>query len=216
MNETGERRLGLDGVGRSGLMLLFLGVVVAGTGCQRTLRIYQDDYINTAPVADRPRDAQTSVPLQLDLVVVYPDDLENPVNERLRPGAGITAKDWYERRPGSGKEHAFELPKEQVHVIGSDREWGRNLAPAIRGRVLDRSDPIVIKDLKIKWSHAGDHDSVLYIFPRFIDERGGVLPVPPVEVSPPNKHGSDLAIKVGVRPDVRQPEMAQYIEIHKP
>jgi len=192
------------------------GLLVLATlaGCGRTLTIRQDHYINTGGQANRPADKRTGEPLEVDVVCVYPKDLDKAVNEPLRPESRITCKDWYERRPvATGEEKGrFDLRRDQIFLLtNDDKAYGKHFGNALRGAALDGEAPI--RKTGINFG-AGLHDSrsVIYVFPKFIGKDGGVLPVPPAKFHPPGAYVADLEIKIGVDPD-RSLEEAQYVKV---
>ncbi len=198
-----------------------LGLVVLGTtGCARSLTIRQDKYINTATHANRPPEQRTGEPLELAVVVVYPQDLKHPENELLKPDSKITAKDWDSRRPtldqagGSGK---FVIPKEQVFLItNADRYYGRKIGNALRGAANDGEKPVIKSGIALNWDHVHDSNTVIYVFPRFIGRDGGVLPIPPAAFNPPGAYTSALEVQVGVDASARSLDDAQFIKVLSP
>jgi len=190
-----------------------------GGGCGRSLTIHQDPYINTAAQANRPADRRTGEPLELAIVVVYPDDVKKAGNEALRADSKITAKDWYERRPqlgGAQTGQRFDLPKEQVYVLtNDDAVFGRHIGSALRGATLDGANPIRKSNIALKWDRVHDSHTVIYVFPKFIGRDGSVLPVAPARFCPPGAYKADLNVKIGVRAD-RPLDDAQYIEVIAP
>jgi hypothetical protein len=192
-------------------------LLVTTTGCARSLTIRQDKYINTAPYANRSADQQTGDPLELTVVVVYPDDLKHPENELLKPDSKITAKDWEDRRPlhgqagGSGR---FVIPQEQIFLLtNAERYYGRKIGNALRGAAHDGDKPLIKSGIALNWGHVHDSNTVIYVFPRFIGRDGSVLPALPAEFNPPGAYTSALEVQVGVQPNARSPEEAQFIKV---
>ena len=214
-NDAGVRRCRAM-FARWPLLMLALGAL---SGCGRTLTIRQDPYINTAAHANRPPDKRTGEPLELTIVCIYPKDLEKPANELLRPESKITSKDWYDRRPvPAGQETGrFDLPKNQVYVLTNDSKvFGRQIGSSLRGAIMDGEKPIKKTGIIFDGGWAGgqyhDPHSVIYVFPKFIDRDGAVLPLPPAKFHPPGAYVEDLEIKIGVDPD-RPLEAAQYVKV---
>ena len=202
---------GTSGFWRVPLWML-LGPVSLSWGCAaRTLTIYQEDRINTAMHLHRPRADQTGDPLEVDIVCVYPDDLDKPENERLKPGSSITAKDWYDLRPtGIHDGRHFVLPESQIFLLSNEKTvYGRLKGPALRGAIEDGSHKRKVKGIQFK-RKLHSRKSVVYVFPKFIDKNGEVLPVRPVRFCPPGAYARNLFVKIGVDPG--RPHGGQYIE----
>jgi hypothetical protein len=166
---------------------------LASAGCARQLTITQEDYINNAMQIDRSPQDRTGEPLELDIVCVYPDDLADPRNARLGPNSGLTSEEWFRRRPIPGDQvnlgapsDRFWLPEEQIYLLTNDRQYyGQRIGAALRGAKLDGT--AVAKggiDFNAWFLHS--ENSVIYVFGRFTDKQGKVLPVPP-------------AVRIGVR-----------------
>lgn len=177
------RRLWVCGVG------LFVCV-----GCQRHMTIKQAPYINTARLWDQPRDS--GYPLEVNVVVVTAKDLKNPVNDRLRPGGGITSDIWYSHRPQQNDRWdlpelvtgRFQLPSSQIYLYTNERQYyGEHRGPALRGSVTDGRS-----EVKLSIKSGG---SCVYVFPKFIGRDHNVLPVPPAIFDPPR---GDLTVEIGV------------------
>ncbi|MBK9118843.1 MAG: hypothetical protein IPM18_04465 [Phycisphaerales bacterium] len=218
MKTRGRRR---RTVSNRGLLLATLGLLLqVAPGCGRTLKIGQDLYINTAPHANRPEATRTGEPLEVTVVVVYGEDLQKPGNELLRPGSQITSRDWYARRPQPGGESAgrtFDLPKSQIYVLTNDPDYfGKHIGSALRGGKLDGETPIEKKNaIDVRAGALHSKDTVIYVFPRFINREGVVLPVAPATFHPPGAYEAELHVRIGVRPG--QPlDQAQFIEVLSP
>ncbi len=189
---------------------------VALAGCARELTITQETYINTAMHIGRPAGSKTGEPLELNIVVVTPKDLKHESNDGLAPEAGITSDIWFRDRPIPGDKAdtedrggRFYLPKEQIFLMSYDTKfYGKRIGDPLRGAATDRKEKIVKK-----FNHAGhlhDDKSVVYVFGKFVDKNGNVLPVPPAKFHPPGAYTEDLSIKIGV--DERRPHYGQYID----
>jgi hypothetical protein len=192
--------------------------MVAASGCARQLTITQDDYVNNAMQIDRERRDRTGEPLELDVVCVYPKDLNHQRNDRLKPNSGITSAEWFKRRPVPGDRpdmetanDRFRLPPQQIFLLTNEREtYGRRIGACLRGA---RQDGKTITKKGIEFSAAALHDgrSVIYVFGKFTDKQGQVLAVPPAMFHPPGAYTDRLAIRIGVREG--GPNYGQYIEI---
>lgn len=210
------KRTRLSSRGVCGGMLLLAAVGVL-TGCGRTLTIRQGPHINTASQAGRPADKRTGEPLELTIVCVYPQDVQKPANDLLRPGSRITARDWYERRPTGAGEDAgkFVLPADQVLVLTNDSGvYGKKIGQALRGGALDGEAPVK-KSINFRWGDLHDDRAIIYVFPKFIGRDGGVLPAAPATFHPPGAYTSDLQIEVGVEEN-QPPETGQYVRVLSP
>ena len=161
----------IGGFIRTATVFLAVLAIVASTGCvARTLTITQTDYINTG----MGRDKDTGEPLEVAIVCVYPKDLKNPVNDKLRPGVGITARDWFEGEPGSsGGGQPFSISAEQIYWL-TDREdaSGRTKHGRLHGAVIDGKKPVKITGIRFKWWKLNSNNSVIYVFPKFFGPDG--------------------------------------------
>ncbi len=179
---------------------LLIGIV-AGCG-DRVITISQHERINTAMHRHRAREMQTGDPLELTIVCVYPEDLKKSENDRLKPGSGLTAVDWYQHRPtGVGGQQAgrFWIPSSQIYLMTNEKGLvGRIKGPALGGATEDGWTER--KFGGIAFSKAlHDKNSVIYVFPKFIGPRGDVLPVKPVIFHRPGAYRRNLFIEIGVR-----------------
>ena len=207
---------------RVSLALAGFALALPVVGCARQLTITQDPHINTAMHINRPPDQRTGEPLEINIVCVYPEDFEKPDNAQLSPEIDITSDVWYQRRPtrGGTEPGKFDLPPEQILVFTDAADcYGKKAGPRLKGALEDGRADIKIKG-GIKFRAVGgvfknkgglrSRKSAIYVFPRFVDARGQVLPVRPVKWSPPGAYSRDLHCKIGVR----DPEghAQQYIE----
>lgn len=195
------------------LEVLLVGPVVLSTvGCaSRTLAITQGDRINNAMHIGRHPDQRTGDPLEVTIVCVHPDDLEIKGNGGLKPGSGITCKDWYDNRPEHGGEGGFDLPADQIYLLtNEDQVYGKKVGSALNGAINDGHSEVKIKGITFRGMKLHRKDSVIYVFPKFIGPDGHVLPVPAAEFSPPGAYASQLAVKIGV--DEGRAHNGQYIE----
>ena len=207
------------GVGKALAALVGLvGLAGAAGGCARQLTITQDDYVNNAMQIDRRPEDRTGEPLEVNIVCVYPDDLSDPRNERLRGTSAITSDEWFARRPVPGDQAdlggptgRFRLLEEQIFLLTNERYfYGQRIGAALRGAKQDgrtlvkggiEFNPYVL--------HSGS--AVIYVFGRFTDKEGKVLAVPPAVFHPPGAFGNKLAVKIGIRDS--GPHFGQYVEI---
>lgn len=203
--------------GRGAAMLLAGWLFGSGLmGCARVLTITQDDYINTAMHVNRPLAARTGEPLEIDIVCVTPTDLKHEANAGMAPDANITSAIWFRDRPIPGDKKDMEdrggrfwLPKSQISLLTFDKKcYGTLIGDPLCGAATDKK-----REAVKTFSHAGalhDKDSVIYVFGKFIDKNGGVLPVPPAKFHPPGAYTEKLCIKIGV--DESRANYGQYID----
>jgi len=195
----------------------FVLIAAVSAGCSRSLTIEQDEYVNTAMHQARDPQNQTGEPLEVVIVCVAPRDLKKQGNERLKPGAGITSREWYQKGPKPGdtvemenNEGRFRLPGNQIYLLTNDTEsaYGKQIGAALRGGKLDGK--IVKKqNIDFKFWSLHDSDAVIYVFGKFTDKDGNVLPVPPAKFHPPGAYESNVSIKIGV--DKGRDNYGQYI-----
>ena len=184
-------------------MLVGIGFASCGIlGCPaRSLTITQDAYINNAMHRNLPEGERTGDPLEVSIVCVYPEDLEKPANQALRPGQNINCKGWYDHRPEASGAVAdrFDLSRNQIYLLtdgGSAQVFGQKKGPALKGAVRDGRGQVVVSGIKFERKLHGAN-SVIYVFPRFIDKNGEVLPTPPAVFNPPGAYTSGLSVKIG-------------------
>ena len=200
-----------------GLMLFVAAsAAVVSVGCAgRTLTITQDPRINNAMHSHRSEKQRTGDPLEVSIVCVTPKDLkrEDEANERLRPGSGITSKEWYEHRPvpGVGDETRFRLPADGIYLLTNDKEvYGKVKHKALNGAIIDGTETIRVSGIRFPTWKMHGRNSVVYVFPKFIGQDGRVLPVPPAVYHPPGAYTRKLSCKIGVKPGGENE--GQYIE----
>ena len=189
-----------------------VGLLSLSSGCAaRIVTVRQEDRINTAMHIHRPLADQTGDPLEVSIVCVYPDDLQKPENERLKPDSSITAKDWYDFRPtGMPDGQHFNLPANQVYLLTDEKTvFGKIKGPALKGAIEGGTPEREVKGIQFK-RKLHSKKSVIYVFPKFIDKNGEVLPVRPVKFGPPGAYTRQLFVKIGV--DTARPHSGQYIE----
>ena len=169
-------------------------------GCARQLTITQADYINTAMQRDRDAEDRTGEPLEVNIVCVYPKDLDKPRNAALSPDTRITSDVWYKNRPTLERVAggtAFDLPADQVYLLTDQKEvYGRPIGSSLRGAKIDGQEPMEYRGIRFKGLF--DKRSVIYVFPRFIGEDRKVEPVAPVKLHPPGAYPRDLYVEIGV------------------
>lgn len=189
-------------------------VVLMATGCGRTLTITQADYINTASQYGRASGAVTGEPLEVSIVCVHPADLQNELNGMLDPGQHITSDLWYRYRPQPGDKlddegHSrFRLPANQIFVLTDEKQvYGVRKGPYLRGAVVDKRKKVVVR-----FDFGGplhDPKSAIYVFPKFTDVNGEVIPAEPVVFNPPGDYTDKLFVEIGV--DQGRENHGQYI-----
>lgn len=180
-------------------------LVALAAGCSgRTITIEQDPYVNTGMQCDRPAGERTGEPLELNVVMVYPKDLDDERNDQLRPGSGITSQAWFSRRPQPGDSvdaetgNNFRLKPDQIFLLTNDSSYyGQRIGQALRGASLDGARVTKGGIDFDNWA-SGDSKSVIYVFGRFTDKNGSVLPVPPAVINPPSAYAKDMVVKVSV------------------
>jgi hypothetical protein len=181
------------------------GLVALLSGCGKELVITQGQYINTAMHVNRQEQDQTGEPLELNVVYVYPETLKHDANGRLAPESGITADIWFRDRPqpGDTKDMAargtrFWLPKEQILLLTDDSQfYGTRVGGRPRGAHIDGNEVVLKRKLDFKGSLGSDR-SVIYVFPKFVDSKGQVLPVRPAKFHPPSAYDKELTVRIGV------------------
>ncbi|MCK4658663.1 MAG: hypothetical protein KAV82_04000 [Phycisphaerae bacterium] len=212
----------MRGEGGSWSRYLFVGLIVAiagavTPGCSRVLTIEQADHINTAMFTRSDR----GEPLEVNIVCVTPNDLKREENDRLKPDSGITAEEWFRRRPISGDKKdkdwegrgdRFYLPKDQVFTLTDRKEdYGTHVGVRLRGKVVDRKDTVTAK-FSFKGPLHNDL-SVIYVFAKFIDREGKVMAVPPARFHPPGAYTHELVCEIGVDESAYPEHYGQYIKI---
>lgn len=200
----------------TGVLVLAGMAATLPSGCARVMRIEQADYVNTAMHVNRPPEARTGEPLEINIVCVYPKDLKNEANDRLAPDSAIASDIWFQDRPQPGDTEDMEdrggrfcLPKSQIFVMTYDKKfYGKRIGNPLRGAATDHR-----KEVETKFEFAGglhDKGSVIYVFGKFIGPDGRVLPIPPAKFHPPGAYREDLFVKVGV--DETRANYGQYID----
>jgi len=207
---------------------LVLGLALAallGLGCERRLTIRQDGYINNAMQPNRPLARRTGEPLELTVVCVLPHDLkdEHGPNADLKPGSNINSRMWYARRPGAQLAPKpgepvlapFTIPAEQIFVL-DENNADASLRP-LHGKIIEGQDrALTVTDKLLKFQipmgALFSKDCVVYVFGKFADENGDILPVPPAMFTPPGDYTSELFIKVGSTGKLDGPDRGQYIK----
>lgn len=208
--------------------LTLAALMAGGCGGDRKITFVQDDYINTGVHCDRARaEERTGEPLDVSIVCVTPADMKKQVdgvnvNHNLRAASGLTSADWYERCPISGRpeesKSRFAISPEQIYVLTNDtnqaRLFGTRVGPALNGAKIDGQAKTIETPIVFKGSQSSD-DSIIYVFAKFKDRNGRVLPAPPVKFQPPSRYKGDLRVRIGVRKgeECSGPLLGQYIEI---
>ncbi len=193
---------------------------LASTGCSgKRVTLIQDEYINTAIHLSRAPGQRTGEPLEVNIVCVYPGDLEKPENALLSPDSNITSQLWFARRPQNPPQPGqFSLPATQVYVLTDEKDvYGKVAGKALRGAKRDGRTEVTVTGIEFKeegWFKGGavhSSRSVIYVFARFYDQNGAILPVPPAKFNPPGSYGNPLRVHIGVREPAGRAE--QFIEI---
>lgn len=190
-------------------------ILLTAPGCGRVLTITQEDYINTAMHWGRPKEQRTGEPLEVNIVCVTAGDLKKDGNGLLSPDAGITSKIWYENRPDKSHKDdegysGLQLPRGQIFLLTDDKGcYGKRVGGRLRGAVVDNRDKVVMRFNFPGGLHS--RKSVIYVFPKFIDADGRVLPVEPAKFYPPGAYTRELSCKIGVDED--REYYGQYIRI---
>jgi hypothetical protein len=195
-----------------------LGIIPVLSGCSQQLTFRQADYINTAMHWGREPSQRTGQPLEINIVSVRAKDLKLAVNDRLKPERQITSDVWFANRPipGDDQEKAetggrFYLPKSQVLLMAYGSEYyGTKIGDPLRGAATDKK-----KEIKMTVPSSGffgSSTSVIYVFAKFVDEKGEVLPVAPARIQSPGGT-RDRIVEIGV--DESRGHFGQYIEARK-
>lgn len=188
-------------------------LAVSATGCSSySLTVSQADYINTEGHLSRPPSKRTGNPLEVNVVCVYPKDLEKPQNQQLHPDRGITSNIWYKYRPreavGAAGGDKFDLPADQILLFTDDDDiYGTRVGPTLRGAVVDGKRERTISDLNLK--DVNDRRTVVYVFALFRDGDGHVLKAPPAVFQRPRQYPKELTVEIGVEDRVNR--TGQYI-----
>ena len=205
---SGRDRVSVRGWGVGTVVVGLAVFVLPGCG-PRQITFVQDEYINTAVHCDREVKDRTGEPLELAIVCVYPADLKNEANHGLRREARMTSQEWYKNRPIPGdkpdaeESHPrFRLPRERVYLLTNESEsnvYGTRIGPALNGAKIDGATKIIKANIEFDSWVLHDRQSVIYVFGRFKDEVGSVLPVPPAMFDPPGAYTRDIQLKMGVK-----------------
>ncbi|HEY3245603.1 MAG TPA: hypothetical protein VGM03_19845 [Phycisphaerae bacterium] len=182
-------------------------------GCaSRQLTIVQGDYVNTAMHQRRPVEQRTGERLEVDFVMVYPNDLKSENNTRLSPQATdpIYTAEWFQRRPIAGDtaqkaadNGRFWLPKSQILLLtdASDKDvYGTRVGSRLGGARNDGKSEIRVRPFDFK-GPLHDEKSVIYVFPKFIDASGAVMNVAPARFHPPGAYTDQLVVEITTDPD---------------
>jgi hypothetical protein len=185
-----------------------MALVMLAAGCaSRELTIVQGEYVNTAMHQRRPVEQRTGERLEVDIVLVYPDDLKSEANARLSPVSDdpIYTAEWFQRRPlpGDTAEKATEngrfwLPKSQILLLTdvSDKDvYGTRIGSRLGGARNDGKAEVRIKPFRFG-GPLHDRKSVVYVFPKFIDADGKVMNVAPAKFHPPGAYTHQLVLEI--------------------
>lgn len=176
----------------------FLALGVAG--CEnRTIAVDREKFINT-------RADPKGYPVSIDIVSVYPSDLKDAANKDLMPtGPGITADLWFARKPTresmSRKDDVqnFRLGEEQIHSYTDEDNktiYGRRKGGKIIGTdassgniVISRSQGLPVRDIF-------SSEAAIYVFAKFTDKNGKVLPSRPAVFWRVGDFKEELAVRI--------------------
>jgi hypothetical protein len=169
------------------LVLAMLAGLAPLGGCSaRTMTVTREPVINTA--FDR-----NGVPLSVDIVTVHPDDLKGDnveYNRDLAPGGGITADVWFANKPTrdsvkdpNDTKH-FRIDRSQIFSFTDMKKedvygvycGGQIVGNKYRGA---HEKDIVVRNIDV--GDVFDEKGVIYVFGRFTDATGRVLPTKPAE-----------------------------------
>lgn len=179
---------------------LLLGLAaVALSGCaSKELVITQAEYVNTGM-------GPSGEPLELHIVYVHPEDLKHAANGRLAPESGITSDVWFRDKPQpgdtkdmSGRGSRLWLPEDQILLLNNppaDISYGTHVGNRARGAAYDKSEMVVRRNLAIKGR--GKTPTVVYVFPKYIDSRGQIMPKRPAKFHPVGDYGDELRVRIG-------------------
>ncbi len=185
-----------------GLAGLCVAILFAGSiGCNsRIMTIHRGEVINTYV------EPQGS-PLSIDIVTVAPadfkgDEKEN-ANHDLLPDGGITADVWFKRKPTrlsmadeKGVEH-FILDRKQIISFTDNKKqdvYGVRQDGRIRGRRFEKADRIIVEDIPAM--DIRNRKSAIYVFGKFMDAEGNVIPTKPVIFSPVDAYHQRIEIEI--------------------
>ncbi len=207
----------INGWTRAGRWMAVVAVVGCLQGCAQHVTFRQADYINTAMHWGRAPSQRTGEPLEINIVRVRSKDLKIATNDRLRPDRNISSDVWFANRPilGDDLEKAetggrFWLPKSQILVMTYDPEYyGTRIGDPLRGAATDKK-----KEIKTSVSASGMFSNVtsaIYVFAKFVDENGNVLPIAPARLRSPGRGDRELIVEIGV--DESRGDFGQYIEV---
>jgi hypothetical protein len=163
------------------------------------LVITQDQYINTGV-------GPNGEPMELNVVYVYPKDLDNPANARLAPDRGITSDAWFGSRPlpadtkdTPDRGNRFWIPRDQILLLNNsppDTSYGIHIGNRPRGAAYDGREDVGRWKLDFK-GPSGSKRSAVYVFAKFSDAQGNTLPKPPAKFNPPGDYGKELRVHIG-------------------
>lgn len=195
--------------------------LVLSSGCARNLTIVQDDYVNNAMQKNLDASARVGQTLEVAVVCVYPKDLVDGPNMVLDPDGEMTSRDWFEKAPLVGDtqdkakaEGRFWLPGDQIFVLtdkSAGEVYGKKIFAALRGAKKD-GQKLEINGVQYNLFALHDDKAVIYVFPKFVGEGGGVLPVKPAKFHPPGAYKAGISVHIGVDPG--RPNDGQYIEVN--
>lgn len=192
----------MESAGR--LRWIVFGAVICASplavGCGRELTIYRDDVINTE--FDR-----NGVPMDVDIVMVYPSDFKGDlmeINRDLLADSSITSDMWFKNKPtrDSAKDpedHAhYRIPSDRIFSFAEKKEeaYGKYLGGQLQGAKYSKKGEkeIIVRNIPV--ADIWNERSILYVFGRFTDAKGAVLPTKPAKFWKIGRYKEELAIRI--------------------
>lgn len=186
------------------LSAILMCVASLDIGCGRELTIYRDNVINTD--FDR-----NGAPIEVDIVTVFPSDFRRvndtdleEINNDLLPGKKINSKMWFERKPTRESyknmdPNHYYIPSKRIFSFAANREdtFGTYKGGRIQGakfRESNKKGDIVVTGIPVDdiWNER----SVLFVFCKFTNANGEVLPTAPAEFRKLGRYKEELAVTI--------------------
>lgn len=184
---------------------VILAALVTGPGCGRQLTIYRDDVINTD--FDR-----NGAPIEVDIVSVFPSDFRRTndvdleeINNDLLPGKQINSKMWFERKPTRESyknmdPNRYYIPSKRIFSFAANKEgiFGTYKGGRIQGAKFRESNraarEIVVTGIPV--DDIWNEKSVLFVFCKFTNASGEILPTAPAEFRKLGRYKEDLGVHI--------------------
>lgn len=186
-------------------LVCVVACTTASVGCGRELTIYRDDVINTD--FDR-----NGAPIEVDIVTVFPSDFRKvndvdleEINNDLLPGKGVNAKMWFERKPTRESyrnmdPNHYYIPSKRIFSFAANREttFGNYKGGRIQGAKFRESGrtakEIVVQGIPVDdiWNDR----SVVFVFCKFTNANGEILPTAPAEFRKLGRYKEALAVHI--------------------